>query len=293
MRSILLKSVSSLAVVVSLHAGAAPVLFTGSSGSLAATVSFDIVGSQLQVVLSNTATGDVLVPTDVLTAVFFNITGNPLLTRSSAISGGPTYLGSTNVSGAGTAIGGEWTYLNGLSQYSANSGISSSGLGIFGPGDRFPGLNLAGPESPNGLEYGLASAGDNPATGNAGILDEELTKSSVSFLLTTSSPFDLSAISNVTFQYGSALSEGHFSGTRPRIGARAGNAWPCRTGVAGNCRNPSAPSIDHSLTDWPTARPDRPASGVGRSDSIACSQLGVGRVGPIRIKKGAKRAKAG
>jgi len=35
------------------------------------TVSFGIVGSQLQVVLSNTSIGDVLVPSDVLTAVFF------------------------------------------------------------------------------------------------------------------------------------------------------------------------------------------------------------------------------
>ena len=199
-----------------MNAAAGPVLFTGGSGGLAATVSFDLVGSQLQVVLSNTSTGDVLVPSDALTAVFFNIAGNPLLTRNSAIAGGPTYLGSTNVSGAGTVVGGEWAYLNGLSQYAANSGISSSGLGVFGPGDRFPGANLSGPESPNGVEYALASAGDNPATGNAGILGEELTKSSVTFLLTTASPFDLSAIGNVTFQYGTSLSEGHFSGTTSR-----------------------------------------------------------------------------
>jgi len=217
MRSILLKSVSALSVVVTMHTAAAPVLFSGSSGGLAATVSFDIVGSQLQVVLANTSTGDVLVPTDVLTAVFFNIAGNPLLTRNSAISGGPTYLGPAHVSGAGTVVGGEWAYLNGLNQYSANSGISSSGLGIFGPGNRFPGANLAGPGSPDGLQYGLASAGDNQATGNpGGVLNNELTKSSVNFLLTTATPFDLSAISNVTFQYGTALSEGHFSGTPPR-----------------------------------------------------------------------------
>jgi hypothetical protein len=216
MRSILLKSASALCVAASMNAVAGPVLFTGGSGGLAATVSFDLVGSQLQVVLSNTSTGDVLVPSDALTAVFFNIAGNPLLTRNSAISGGPTYLGSTNVSGAGTVVGGEWAYLNGLSQYAANSGISSSGLGVFGPGDRFPGANLSGPESPNGVEYALASAGDNPATGNAGILGEELTRSSVTFLLTTASPFDLSAIGNVTFQYGTSLSEGHFSGTTSR-----------------------------------------------------------------------------
>src|SRR6476661_4284267 len=106
MRSILFKGVSALLVVVSMQTVAGPVLFTGSSGGLAATASFDIVGSQLEVVLSNTSTGDVLVPSDALTAVFFNIAGNPLLTRNSATSGGPTYLGSTNVSGAGTMVGG-------------------------------------------------------------------------------------------------------------------------------------------------------------------------------------------
>ena len=88
MRSILLKSLSALSVVVSMHTAATPVLFSGSSGGLSATVSFDIVGSQLQVVLSNTSIGDVLVPSDVLTAVFFNIAGNPLLTRNSAIREG-------------------------------------------------------------------------------------------------------------------------------------------------------------------------------------------------------------
>ena len=61
MRSILLKSVSALSVVVSMHTALHP-CFSGSSGGLSATVSFDIVGSQLQVVLSNTSIGDVLVP---------------------------------------------------------------------------------------------------------------------------------------------------------------------------------------------------------------------------------------
>src|SRR4051812_34378316 len=122
MRSILSKSASALSLVASVHAVAAPVLFTGSSGGFGATASFDMVGSQLQVVLSNTSTGDVLVSSDVLTAVFFSIAGDPLLTTNSAISGGPTYRGSTNVSAAGSVVGGEWAYLNGLSQYAANSG---------------------------------------------------------------------------------------------------------------------------------------------------------------------------
>lgn len=193
-------------------AASGSVVFTGSSGSLSASASFDKVGTQLKVVLTNTSAFDVLVPVDVLTALFFNIAGNPALTRSSGISGGPTFLGTSMVSGAGTVVGGEWAYLNGLAQYSANSGISSVGLSIFGPGDLFPGPNLSGPVSPDGLQYGLTSAGDNSATGNAAILGNELTKNSVTFFLDGFGAFSLSQISSVTFQYGTALDEGHFGG---------------------------------------------------------------------------------
>ena len=197
----------------SVQAGAVPITFTGSSGSLAASVSFDIVGGQLQVILKNTSAADILVPVDVLTAVFFNIVGNPTLTRVSGISGGSTYLGATNVSAAGTVIGGEWAYLSGLSQYGANSGISSSGLGIFGPADLFPGSNLSGPASPAGVQYGLASAGDNQLTGNAAILGNELTRNFDTFLLGgLPAGFSLSSIASVTFQYGTSLDEGHFGG---------------------------------------------------------------------------------
>lgn len=193
------------------QAGAA-ITFDGSSGMLAASVQFDIVGGQLQVRLANTSLADVLLPTDVLTAVYFNIAGNPMLSRVSGISDGTTYDGTTVVSDPGATVGGEWAYLNGLSQYGANSGISSSGMGIFGAADVFPGDNLSGPADPDGLQYGLTSAGDNLSTGNTGV-QTPLTKSAVIFTLgSIPTGFSLSRISNVTFQYGTALSEGHFSG---------------------------------------------------------------------------------
>ena len=54
---------------------------TGAYSHLKASARFDaLAGGQLQVVLSNISTRDVLVPADVLTAVFFNIDGNPILT---------------------------------------------------------------------------------------------------------------------------------------------------------------------------------------------------------------------
>ena len=216
----------------------AGVVFGSSSGDRAAAASFDIVGGALEVVLSNTSMADTLVPSDVLTGVFFNIDGNPALTRISAVTDGPTYLGTTFVSGAGAAVGGEWAYRNGLSQYAANSGISSSGLGLFGPGNVFPGANLSGPVSPGGSSYGLASAADIQSTGNGGVLGNELTRNSVTFLLGgLPAHFSLSNIGNVTFQYGTSLSEPHVAWNSVRLVDDAfiqrAVAEPATVGLAG------------------------------------------------------------
>jgi hypothetical protein len=194
-------------------AAASPVTFSGSSGSQSASVSFDVSGSNLLVTLTNTSSADTLVPTDLLTAVFFTISGNPALTRVSAVLTGGSVVehGTTD---PGDVVGGEYAYLNGLSQYGANEGISSSGLNIFGAGDLFPGNNLDGPASPDGPQYGLASAGDSPATGNPEILSTPIIMNSVLFTLGgLPQGFLLSSISNVTFQYGTALDEGHFDGS--------------------------------------------------------------------------------
>jgi len=192
---------------------AAPVTYFGSSGTMSASAEFEVVGSNLRVTLQNTSDADVLQPGQVLTGMFFNIAGDPTLTPLSATTLGATSVGGVLVSAAGAAVGGEWAYLNGLSQYGANTGISSSGLGIFGAANVFPpGTNLAGPASPNGLQYGLASAGDDTTTGNAAIVGTELTKYGVAFLF---SGFDLplSSIGDVHFQYGASLTDANFAAT--------------------------------------------------------------------------------
>src|SRR5262245_24236972 len=99
------------------------VTFSGSSGSHAASVDFTIVGGQLQVVLSNTSSADAVVPTDVLTAVFFNISGSPSLSRVSAtLAAGSIVFNGPN---GGGNVGGEWAYQSGLGG-PASYGISSS-----------------------------------------------------------------------------------------------------------------------------------------------------------------------
>src|ERR1041384_830335 len=78
----------SFALLAGTPASANPITFVGSSGSLAASATFDVSGSSLIVTLTNTSSADVLVPTDVLTGVFFNLGGNPTLAKTSATIGG-------------------------------------------------------------------------------------------------------------------------------------------------------------------------------------------------------------
>lgn len=208
--------VALAAMALALPASAS-VSFSGTSGSLAASATFDIVAGKLQVRLDNTSTNDVLVPADLLTGVFFNISGVGAagqLTPFSALSDGPTYLSGVQQNAAGTNVGGEWAYaaVSSATLPTVNAGISSSGLDIFGSGN-FNGPNLAGPDAVNGMQYGLTSTGDNLATQNGGIAGNEITKHSVTFLLNTASPaFSLTQISNVFFQYGTALDEPRFPG---------------------------------------------------------------------------------
>ncbi|MBI4557608.1 MAG: PEP-CTERM sorting domain-containing protein [Candidatus Hydrogenedentes bacterium] len=194
----------------------ADVTFVGSSGDLSAEATFAIDGSNLVVTLTNTSEVDVLVPADVLTAVFFSIVGDPALTRISAVlnAGSTVFFGGTD---PGDVVGGEWSYLNGIGALTPDGetqGISSVGLDIFGPGNRFPGNDLQAPESPDGLQYGITSAGDDTTTGNTPVTGENaLIQNSVVFTLGgLPQGFDLEDIFNVSFQYGTDLAEPNFPG---------------------------------------------------------------------------------
>ena len=184
------------------------ILISGTCDGLSASADFTVSGNTLTVVLTNTSANDVLIPSEVLTAVFFDIAGfsGTLTPVSALLSGGSTvFFGSDG----GGNVGGEFAYANNLSgaPNSADMGISSAGFGLFGE-NNFNGPNLGGPTAVDGLQYGITSAGDNPATGNAAVTGgNELIKNQVTFTLTSDTAFLESAITNVSFQYGTSLSE--------------------------------------------------------------------------------------
>lgn len=212
---------AALALLALAGTSGAGIIFTGTSGSHAASAEFSVsVSGELVVTLTNTAAADVLVPADILTAVFFNVTGGALtLTRDSAVLGaGSSVIYDPDGQPAGGVVGGEWAFRSGSLNIGGPGnrgyGISSTGVGLFGPGDRFPGPDLHPPTSPNGLEYGITSAGDNPATGNGGVTGSGgLIKNAVVFTLGgVGANFDLSRIGNVYFFYGTAIDEGGYDG---------------------------------------------------------------------------------
>lgn len=192
------------------------IVLAGSHGHRAASVEFTVSGDRLYIELINTSTHDVLHPTDVLTGVFFLTSSEKCISpfaatlcRDADVFYGPD--------GGGT-VSGEWAYRDGLSgaPMGMTHGISSSGLGLFSPHDLFGGVNLEGPLSPDGLNYGITSAADDLTTGNTPVTGGvPLIKNSVCFTFTCAEGFDPSSITHAYFQYGTSLSEPGFEAPSP------------------------------------------------------------------------------
>jgi hypothetical protein len=212
------KLIMTFILVLGIASGAwaVPITFTGSSGSLAASVSFDVSGSSLLVTLTNSSTGDPSAPADILTGVLFDLKpgADPLLAKVSAIlhSGSSVFNGPIPATDPGNVVGGEWAYTNSDPALSAGmSAIYSSGY--FDGNARFPGSNLQGPGGVDGIQYGITTLNDTLANDNGGISGVGLIKNSVDFILSgLPSDFDLGSITGVTFQYGTSLTEPRFGG---------------------------------------------------------------------------------
>jgi hypothetical protein len=191
-------------------ASAGTLVADASSGALAARARFEVQGGNLVITLSNTSTADVLVPADVLTGVYFNITGPTVsLSRVSVVIAAGSSAINVGSQPAGGVVGGEFAYREGLLGPRATAfGVSSSGLGLFGPGDVFAGGNLAGPADPDGLQYGITSFGDDAGTNNGGTSTPLIKNAVVVTLSGLPSGFDPEGrITDINFQYGTALNE--------------------------------------------------------------------------------------
>ncbi len=209
-RALLVGTIATVGIVGNASANA---IFSFTTGTRAASADFSIVGGDLQVVLTNTSSFDVLVPTDVLTALYFDLNGVGGLTPLSATTGGSAFYGAIV-----NNVGEGWQYGSGKGSLTGGGteGISATGLGVFGSD---PWFFLPANPPLNGIDYGLLSAGDNTGTGNGGITSGgPLIKDSITFVLDglpggfTDAQL-VSALNHVQFQYGTALTEPSFPGS--------------------------------------------------------------------------------
>jgi len=207
---------------------------SASGQQLSAKVEFQMVGTSLQITLTNTSTQSSFVPSDLLTAVFFDIAGIPTISSSKYLSAvatsvvkevdvvtkvgkksvtTPTEVVTTNTNIKYPGQNGGWRYSNSVS--SSGSGAPSQKYG-FGTAGFSPSI-FGGGGGGSQMDYGVVNSSFNAITsGNPGMMGKPFVRNSITFTLTglasTFNPY--TAISNVRFQYGTALSDTHFNGTK-------------------------------------------------------------------------------
>src|SRR6185436_19116704 len=135
-----------------------------------------------------TGTYDAMAANQILTGVYFNAPGTLTPVSATAIVGTVYYFPST------TNVGGEWAYSGSVAggPGTGTKGISASGMGDFGAAN-FGTTNLQGNANlaVQGVDFGIAPAGDNSATGNGSLMgnpnvtgdENALIRNSVTFVL--------------------------------------------------------------------------------------------------------------
>ncbi|UCE72065.1 MAG: PEP-CTERM sorting domain-containing protein, partial [Nitrospiraceae bacterium] len=187
--------------------------YSFSEGDRRASADFLFDDDILKITLTNTSSEDVPNPIHVLQALWFDLDNNQALTPLSAyLNTGSEILYDYDLPTTFDGnVGGEFAYRSNLSgaPNGALQGISGVGYGLFSKFDRFPGIDLDNPEEPNGMNYGLLSAGYS-AGGNRAVNGESknakpFIKNSVIFELSGVSGLEFDSLSNVSFEYGTDL----------------------------------------------------------------------------------------
>ncbi|WP_013320406.1 XDD4 family exosortase-dependent surface protein [Gloeothece verrucosa] len=186
-----------------------------SSNSLSAKATFDdsLNPGKLTITLENL--NPVSKPSDVLTGVFWDLTGNPSLSLFSATA--PTVINgnntATNVNLATPKLWGfsSTTVSTGLGgnaspQVTQHYGLGTAGFGIT------PGFHLSEDGGTQQFNYGIIKSVN--ADANNPVKKGTFVKDSVTFVLSNlPADFKLNSIKNVRFQYGTDLSEPSLSNT--------------------------------------------------------------------------------
>jgi hypothetical protein len=185
--------------------------YIATNKTLSASATFTVTDLKLVITLSNTGTNDPSTSAQILTGIFFKLTGDPALAPTSALLGPDTTIkGRPGVTGPGTNVGGEWTYRNAFAglPHGANEGVSIASLGPFRTRYGFPGPNLQGSVAHNGVQYGVTTDFDSTGNDKCSLAHQQLIENTVIFTLGgLPTNFTLASISDVSFQYGPCLTD--------------------------------------------------------------------------------------
>jgi hypothetical protein len=205
----------------------ATVLFSASGNGLSAQASFQIYtqdGQQyLKMMLTNTDTasgpGQPLVPSEVLTGLFFNLGTSTFTTVSATLVNGGKIIqteqcdkdcvNKTNVGGEFSYASGGVNWLSGTTQGIASSGYlnANTSMGNFG------GPNYDDPKALDGINFGIVPLGWKPYDGNGGLDGVALVDGTVEFVLKIPTGLQETDIKNVYFTYGTSPGEGTLQAT--------------------------------------------------------------------------------
>lgn len=172
----------------------------------------------LKITLTNTSTDDIRSNGEVLTALYFFVSGGPILTPFSAALGPGSNFeqGGSSVSSPST-VGQNWGYKEGSFSGPAAGG-ANEGIGASGVSGNFSQANFCstGCNNLDGADYGLVPAAPfYPGNENGGLSGEIVIQNSAVFVLTgIAANFDPSTqISGVVAQYGTSTDEPQVRGT--------------------------------------------------------------------------------
>ena len=203
--------VTVLGLVLRLPSDAtASITFAGSDSSHSAQATFGVDGSgDLIVTISNMqSTTGIFTQTNVLTALFFSVTGDPTLTPLSASTGASKVWHPD-----GTNMGQNWEYLankSGLgSSVTQHDGISATGFNIFGQGNF---CTSGSGKNVDGVGWGLMPQTTTNFTYD-GFSTTPFIQSTAVFILSGFGSTSLSNIGKVEFQYGTSLCDTSLCGS--------------------------------------------------------------------------------
>jgi hypothetical protein len=196
---------------------------TGNTDTATASFSF-ISGTSLTVVVTNTSTFSAYGNNDLLSGLFFALSGNPTLSATSAttptlVNPGSCTASMVSVCSAGNVdIGFEYGFQYSATGFSgstltttANYGIAAAGYSLVSPNFGTGNVSKFGASPQNldggsgalgGLDFSILGSGYNSAASANSLRNIPLSQNSVTFVFALQPGVTTLSVSNVTFAYG-------------------------------------------------------------------------------------------